>query len=59
MARTLLDAFNDDFAKEIRQARNYPEAYERASRRFEQDHGFTAFESYDSFRKKKERRKRR
>jgi hypothetical protein len=59
MARTLLDAFNEDFAREIRQARNHPEAYERATRKFEDQHGFTAFDSYDSFRKKKERRSKR
>lgn len=55
--RTLIDAFNDDFVREIKQARNYPEAYEKATEKFEQQHGFTAFESYDSFRKKKERKK--
>jgi hypothetical protein len=49
--RTLLDAFSDEFSREIRQARNYPEAYERATQNFERDHGFSAFDSYDSFRK--------
>ena len=55
--RSLIDAFNDDFVREIKQARNYPEAYERATEKFERDHGFTAFDSYDSFRKKRDRRR--
>jgi predicted esterase YcpF (UPF0227 family) len=58
MRRTLLDAFADEFSKEIKNARNYPEAYERASEKFESNHGFQAFESYESFRKKKDRRRR-
>lgn len=57
MAKTLMDVFNEDFAREIRQARNYPEAYDKATEKFELAHGFTAFDSYDSFRKKKERNK--
>lgn len=57
MARTLLEAFNDDFSREIKQARNYPEAYEKATQKFEEQHGFTAFDSYDSFRKKKARKR--
>jgi hypothetical protein len=59
MARSLLEVFNDDFAKEIKQARNYPEAYERATQKFEQRHGFEAFESYESFRLKKSRGRKR
>jgi hypothetical protein len=59
MRRTLLDVFNDDFARELNQARNYPDAYEKATEKFEQQHGFTAFDSYDSFRKKKERKSKR
>ncbi len=55
--RTLLDAFSEDFSREIQQARNYPEAYERATQKFESDHGFSAFDSYDSFRKKVERKR--
>jgi len=55
--RSLIEAFNEDFIREINQARNYPEAYERATEKFEERHGFIAFESYDSFRKKKERKK--
>lgn len=60
MAKTLLEAFDDVFSKEVRQARNYSEAFERAATNFQNTHGFTApFEGYDSFRKKKERSKRR
>lgn len=57
MKRSLLDVFDDAFAREIKQARNHPEAYERATQKFEQEHGFTAFDGYDSFRKKKSRRR--
>jgi len=55
--KTLLDVFDEDFAREIRQARNNPEAYEKATEKFERDHGFVPFESYDVFRKKKERKR--
>lgn len=52
--RTLLEVFDDAFQSEIRQARNYPEAYERASEKFERQHGFIVpFNGYDSFRRKK------
>lgn len=54
--RSLIEVFNDDFVREITQARNYPEAYEIASEKFERQHGFAAFDSYDSFRLKKTRR---
>lgn len=57
MAKTLFQVFEENFVKEIRQARNYPEAYERASERFEEQHGFTAFNSYETFRKKKKKGK--
>jgi hypothetical protein len=55
MAKNLLQAFDEDFIREMKQARSNPEAYERATQKFEQQHGFTAFNSYDSFRKKKKR----
>ncbi len=54
--RSLLEVFNDDFAREIKQARNYPEAYEKANEKFELQHGFIAFDSYDSYRKRKQRK---
>jgi hypothetical protein len=53
--RTLIQAFDDDFIRELKQARNYPEAYEKANEIFEQQHGFVAFDSYDSFRMKRMR----
>lgn len=56
--RSLLDAFDDEFTTQLKRARTNPEAYEKAAERFEQLHGFTAFDSYDSFRKKKGRKKR-
>lgn len=60
MAKTLIEAFDDVFAKEVRRARNYSEAYERAAQDFQNTHGFVApFDGYDSFRKKKERSKKR
>lgn len=59
MARSLLEVFNEEFTKEIKQARNYPEAYERATQKFELAHGFEPFESYDSFRLKKSRGRKR
>lgn len=60
MAKTLLQAFDDVFSKEVRCSRNYSEAFERAASNFQNTHGFSApFEGYDSFRKKKERSKKR
>ena len=35
MAKTLIEAFDDVFAKEVRRARNYSEAYERAAQDFQ------------------------
>ena len=56
MAKTLFEVFNEDFSKEIKKARNYPEAYEKATEKFELNHGFTPFNSYETFRKRKARR---
>jgi len=58
MAKTLFSVFDEDFVREIKQARNYPEAYEKASQKFEERHGFTAFNSYETFRSKKRKAKR-
>jgi hypothetical protein len=57
MAKTLFEVFYDEFAKEIRQAKNYPEAYEKASSKFEERHGFTPYNSYETFRRKKKARR--
>jgi len=59
MRKTLLQAFDEDFIREVKKARNHPEAFEKASEEFEKKHDFVAFDSYESFRKKKERRHRR
>lgn len=55
MAKTLLQKFDEDFLKELRDVRRNLDAYERATQKFEDEHGFIAFDSYDSFRKKKAR----
>ena len=55
MAKTLLQKFDEDFLREIKQSRSNPDAYERITQRYEEQYGFTPFESYDSFRKKKQR----
>lgn len=60
MKRTLLDVFDVEFTTELRQVRRNEEAYDKATARFEEQHGFTPFDNYDSFRKKKQyKRKRR
>lgn len=55
MAKTLFEAFYEDFAKEVRHSRNYPEAFEKASEKFKDRHGFPAFNSYETFRRKKKK----
>lgn len=55
MAKTLLQVFDEKFTRELPKSKNYPEAYEKASEKFEQEHGFTPFNSYETFRKKKRR----
>jgi hypothetical protein len=54
MAKTLLQKFDEDFVRELRAVRRNPDAFERATQKWEDEHGFTPFESYDSFRRKKE-----
>lgn len=53
--RRLIDVFDEDFTRELKQASNNPEAYERATQKFEKQHGFEPFENYDSFRMQKQR----
>lgn len=53
MAKRLIDVFRDDFLSEIKTSKNYPEAFEKANAKFEERHGFTAFNSYETFRRKK------
>lgn len=57
MARSLMEVFDDAFQREIKQARTYPEAYEKATMAFEKDHGFPAFSSYDAYRMRKKRKR--
>lgn len=57
MAKTLLQKFDEDFVRELREVRRNPDAYERATQKWESEYGFTPFESYDSFRKKKQRKR--
>lgn len=57
MSKTLLQLFDEDFTNELKEVRKNFDAYERATKKFEQQHGFVPFESYDSFRKKKERKR--
>lgn len=53
MRKTLFEVFDEVFQGEVKRAKNYPEAYENAADKFEREHGFPAFNGYDSFRKRK------
>jgi hypothetical protein len=55
--RNIIDAFDDYFTKELKAVRRNEDAYDRATAKFEQQHQFTAFDSYDSFRLKKKRQR--
>ncbi len=55
--KTLLEVFDDNFSREMKGAKTNVEAYDRAMQKFEDEHGFSAFPSYDSFRKAKERQR--
>lgn len=58
MAKSLIEKFDEYFVRELKQARNNPEAYERASQKWEKEHDFQPFENgYDSFRRKKKRKR--
>lgn len=57
MGRSLLDVFNEDFIREIREARKYPDAFYRANEKFADKHGFEAFPSYEAFKKKRYRKR--
>lgn len=59
VAKTPIEALDDYFFKELKQARNYPEAYQKATERFEREHNLSAPCSYDSFRQSKKRKARR
>lgn len=57
MRKSFVDALDDYFTKELKQARSNEAAYDAATQRFEEDHGFTVPYTYDSFRKKKRKKK--
>jgi hypothetical protein len=55
MAKTLLQAFDEYFTKELKAVTKNEDAYDRATEKFEKDYELKAFNSYDSFRLKKKR----
>lgn len=60
MSKRLLEAFNEDFVRELKYARNHPEAYDRAAERWERERGIEVpCKGYDSFRMKKQRERKR
>jgi len=58
MAKSVFDAFSEEFFRELREARSNPSAFESASKKFEDKYNLQAFPSYDSFRKRNERKRR-
>jgi hypothetical protein len=60
MAKNVFDAFSEEFFRELKEARSNTSAYERATKKFEEKYnGIQAFTSYDSFRKRNERKRKR
>lgn len=57
MAKSVFEAFSEEFFRELRQARSNPAAYDAATKKFEEKYNLQAFPSYDSFRKRNERRR--
>lgn len=55
--RNIVDAFDDYFTRELKSVARNQDAYHKAAEKFEKEHLFTAFDSYDSFRLKKSRRR--
>lgn len=58
MAKTLLDRIDEEFIRELRNHKSNPAAYDAACDKLESELGFSVPYSYDSFRKKKRRQKR-
>jgi len=56
MAKTVFEAFSEEFFRELKEARSNPAAYDAATRKFEEKYDLKAFNSYDSFRKRNERK---
>lgn len=59
MANPCLPKFDEDFLRELRHTRKYPDAFDIINKRWQDEHGFTPFESYDSFRMQKQRKRKR
>lgn len=57
MSKSMLQKFDEDFLRELRGVRRNADAFELANQKWQDEHGFVAFESYDSFRKKKARKR--
>lgn len=58
MAKSVFDAFSEEFFRELKEARSNPAAFEAATKKFEDKYKLEAFTSYDSFRKRNERKRR-
>jgi hypothetical protein len=48
--RTIFDAFNEEFERNLSNVRHYQQAYLRAEEVFEQKIGCTLYNNYESFR---------
>jgi hypothetical protein len=57
MAKKPIEALDEYFFKELLQARNNPEAYARATARFEREHNLEPPCNYDSFRMRQRRKR--
>lgn len=58
MAKSVFDAFSEEFFSELKGAKSSPAAFEAATKKFEDKYNLQAFASYDSFRKRNERKRR-
>ena len=59
MAKTLLDRIDEEFIRELRNHKSNPAAYDAACNKLENELGFSVPYSYESFRIKKRRQKKR
>lgn len=57
MAKPYLAKFDEDFLRELRGVRKNQDAFEITNQKWEAEHGFTPFQSYDSFRMQKQRKR--
>jgi fructose/tagatose bisphosphate aldolase len=55
--RTIFDAFNEEFEKNLPTSRNYPQAYDKAESSFEEKIGCTVYSNYESFRTLRSKRR--